>query len=140
MPGVLKIGRSNNGGKYRAVQLFSTGVPTPFKLEFEILVGDAAYVEKAAHDSLANSRINDGREFFKCELHEAIEAITREFLCMHDLDVCNPDERDAIDNIYTLSMKTDHHPMVVLSSMKFLDINDIDRAVGKQTVKLRVVK
>lgn len=42
MPGILKIGRSINGGKGRADALYKndTGVASPFALEFEMIFDD----------------------------------------------------------------------------------------------------
>lgn len=67
MPDVYKVGRSINGGKYRAEQLFTTGVPERFELIFELYTSCCYWVEKAAHQYLNNYRISDNREFFRCE-------------------------------------------------------------------------
>ena len=72
MPGVVKIGRSKSGGKHRAQQMYTTGVPEPFHLEFEVLVKDAEEAEAYAHEQLKDCRVNGSREFFKCEVLEAV--------------------------------------------------------------------
>jgi len=36
MPGLVKIGRSKNGGRKRASDLYQTGVPTPFRKRSEL--------------------------------------------------------------------------------------------------------
>jgi hypothetical protein len=75
MPGIVKIGRSQSGGKQRAGQLYTTGVPVPFFLEFEMLVDDPESIEIAAHETLARYRVNGSREFFACEIDEAVQAV-----------------------------------------------------------------
>lgn len=140
MPGILKIGRSISGGKQRASALYSTGVPTPFVLEFEVFVEDAAFIEKAAHESLTEVRLADTREFFKCEVAEAIEAIIDEYLATFDRGVCNSDERFVLDCVLMASGKTDHHFMTVLHSLRNLKPEDIDTLVKRGDTKLRVVK
>lgn len=72
MPGVVKVGRSKIGGKHRAQQIYTTGVPEPFRLEFEVMVDDASEVEALAHERLSFCRVNGSREFFRCEVMDAI--------------------------------------------------------------------
>ena len=79
MPGAVKIGRSKAGGKSRAQQMYTTGVPTPFVLEFEILVSNAEEVEVAVHEHLQGFRVNGSREFFACEVQDAIVAVMTEY-------------------------------------------------------------
>jgi len=78
MPGVVKIGRSSIGGDARASQLYTTGVPRPFYLEFEILVPDAASLELHIHESLHRYRLHKGREFFRATPGRAIFIILGE--------------------------------------------------------------
>lgn len=84
IPGLLKIGRSKNGGGKRAVDLYQTGVPTPFVLEFEVLVEDAHQAEILTHEALKENRVNTGREFFQVDITQAIEAILS--ICAGDID------------------------------------------------------
>lgn len=91
MPGIVKIGKSKHGGRHRAEQLYNTGVPTPFYLEFEIYCEDAGYIESASHDALDKSRVSEAREFFRCSVTDAIAAVSGEFLCLHDLSVVSSD-------------------------------------------------
>jgi len=84
MPGLVKIGRSKNGGRKRAADLYQTGVPSPFVVEFEVLVNDANEVEAEAHLRLRDNRLATGREFFKVDVSEAIEAILA--ICANDID------------------------------------------------------
>ena len=70
--GVYKIGFTKKNPILRKQQLFTTGVPFKFKLEFAKKVNDYKDKEKYLHDilSLKGSRINKKREFFKEDLEE----------------------------------------------------------------------
>jgi nuclear transport factor 2 (NTF2) superfamily protein len=72
MPGIVKIGRSKSGEKHRAQQMYTTGVPEPFVLEFEILTNDAEDLEATVHEEMAQYRTNGSREFFSCEVEVAV--------------------------------------------------------------------
>lgn len=77
MPDLVKIGRSIHGGRGRADDLYrnDTGVPTPFELEFEILVSNAPLLEEMTHQALAEYRVNARREFFRIDWYEAMTTI-----------------------------------------------------------------
>lgn len=73
MPGLVKIGRtSHNDANIRIAQLYTTGVPVPFTLEFASRVQNADEVEKAMHTAFAPYRINPKREFFRIYPEQAI--------------------------------------------------------------------
>jgi T5orf172 domain len=73
MPGLVKIGRtSQEGAKVRITQLYSTGVPVPFTLEFACRVQNDGEVERALHLAFGPSRINPRREFFRIEPEQVI--------------------------------------------------------------------
>lgn len=73
MPGMVKIGRtSQDDAKTRIDQLYTTGVPVPFNLEFVCKVPNSEEVEKALHLAFAPHRINPKREFFSIEPIQAI--------------------------------------------------------------------
>lgn len=77
MPGIVKIGRSVAGGKSRARDMYQTGVPEPFILEFEVLCDDYVNAEAAAHDLLVHHRLNNSREFFTVDAHIAKRAVLK---------------------------------------------------------------
>lgn len=65
MPGLVKIGRTASvSGLERCRQLYTTGVPQPFKLEYACKVDDSRAVEAAIHRIIATHRVNNRREFF----------------------------------------------------------------------------
>lgn len=121
MKGLVKIGRSETGGNLRARSLHSTGVPTPFHLEFELLADDAAWLEQAVHERLENFRVHQGREFFKCPPHFAIEAILGEFASAMDLAVCAADDFQAVEAAERLSYVVEEHPVTVCQAFNFID-------------------
>lgn len=75
MPGLIKVGRSIHGGRARAAQIYQTGTPQPFVLEFEVFVKNSAEVERQVHDGLSAHRVNNGREFFSVSVKDAVEAV-----------------------------------------------------------------
>lgn len=78
MPDIVKIGFTTKDPGARAKELSgSTGVPMPFFVEYGIVVADPEECEKRAHNLLEEQRLNEGREFFKCTLGEAISAIRK---------------------------------------------------------------
>ncbi|UOR03929.1 GIY-YIG nuclease family protein [Hymenobacter aerilatus] len=73
MPGIVKIGRtSQDDAKTRIDQLYSTGVPVPFTIEFVCKVSNSEEVEKALHLAFAPHRVNPKREFFSIDPAQAI--------------------------------------------------------------------
>ncbi len=73
MPSLVKIGwTESDDANSRIGQLYSTGVPVPFKLEFACRVPNGVEVEKALHIAFGPYRINPRREFFKIEAEQAI--------------------------------------------------------------------
>ena len=73
MPNLVKIGRTSSAdANERIAQLYSTGLPVPFKLEFACRVVNADEVEKAFHIAFGPQRVNPKREFFRIEPEQAI--------------------------------------------------------------------
>ncbi len=73
MPGLVKIGITAADDPIdRANQLYSTGVPLPFDVEFAARVGDASAVERALHNAFRHNRVNPRREFFRIDPDQAI--------------------------------------------------------------------
>lgn len=75
-PHLLKIGKSERDPSiYRRTELETTGVPTPFKVEYYAFVDDHNLVERKAHDALSQFRNSSNREFFSCPIPKAIYEI-----------------------------------------------------------------
>lgn len=77
MPGLVKVGYTMKVPTERAVELGTTGVPTPFQVEYYCLVEDPDQLETIVHQALVSSRTNIDREFFRIEVKDAIAAIER---------------------------------------------------------------
>ena len=75
MPGLVKIGKTTTTPSRRMDELNSTGVPTPFDLEFSVEVADCHASERAAHSALNKYRVSAKREFFKISARNAILTI-----------------------------------------------------------------
>lgn len=73
MPDLVKVGFSSKDPKIRAREFYNTGVPHRFVVEYEMLVNDPYKIEQKAHKILA--RYNENKEWFKCDINIAIEAI-----------------------------------------------------------------
>jgi hypothetical protein len=73
MPGLVKIGRTTQeDAQTRIAQLYSTGVPFPFRLEFACRVANPDEVETALHTAFSPQRVNARREFFSIDPAQAI--------------------------------------------------------------------
>ncbi len=78
IPGQLKIGFTDFTPERRAKQLSnSTGVPTPFQVEWAFHCFNGEQLEGEVHRYLEASRIMGNREFFDITLTEAKETIIR---------------------------------------------------------------
>ena len=83
-PGLLKIGMTTISPEERAKSLCTSGVPTPFKVEWSVQVKDAPKVEKQIHDHFSKQRVNSAREFFKITVDELTDYVSEEvhfYLC-----------------------------------------------------------
>ena len=77
MPGLIKIGRTDQEADARLSQLYTTGVPVPFKCVMAVKPErSAAEVEQALHQAFESHRLNPAREFFEVE-PENVMAIMR---------------------------------------------------------------
>jgi len=72
MPNILKIGMTERTPEERVKELFTTGVPLPFKIEFAKSVKDPKGKESTLHLLLEQytERINPRREFFRVSPEE----------------------------------------------------------------------
>ncbi|HHL19049.1 MAG TPA: GIY-YIG nuclease family protein [Thiothrix sp.] len=73
--GLLKIGFTTRSVKQRAKELYGTGVPDPFKIEYSKKLANAYKIEQQVHICLRKYRHKRNREFFKCDLKTAINTI-----------------------------------------------------------------
>jgi hypothetical protein len=73
MPNKLKVGKSIKVPTERAKELETTGVPTPFEVQYYAFFDDMDEAEKRAHNRL--SAFHHGKEFFDIDVPTAIHAI-----------------------------------------------------------------
>lgn len=73
MPGLIKIGKTDQDADVRLSQLYTTGVPVPFKCVMAIKPErPAAEVEQALHRTFEPQRLNPGREFFEVDQEQVV--------------------------------------------------------------------
>ncbi len=61
----------------RARELFSTGVPTPFQVAFELFAEQHEALEAMVHNELNDFRVNAAREFFRYPLDKAVALLIK---------------------------------------------------------------
>lgn len=74
---LLKIGMTRRSVKERANELYNkaSGIPGPFKIEFEVQVSNCIAAEEIIHQRLTHYRNSHTREFFKLPLEDAIKIV-----------------------------------------------------------------
>jgi hypothetical protein len=92
MPGLVKVGHTTNDPRERAAQLYTTGVPAEFRVEFAKRVKNHVTREKMLHTLLERhfERPNPNREFFRCssdDVYQFFELIDGTYL----VDADKPD-------------------------------------------------
>jgi len=77
MPGFVKIGQTTENPLRRARDLFTTGLPVPFRLERALFVFDRHTAERAVFEALGPYRISaENREFFKVSVETAAALVS----------------------------------------------------------------
>lgn len=66
------MGRTLRDSRSRARELFTSGLPTPFQVAFEIFSDECDKLETDFHQELHDFRVSNNREFFKYPLDKAI--------------------------------------------------------------------
>lgn len=78
MVGLLKVGYSCVSVEKRARELsVSTGVPSPFVIEYFQLSDDVEEVEAQVHAGLERFRVSENREFFLVPVNVAVDVIEK---------------------------------------------------------------
>lgn len=72
LDGMIKVGRTVRDSRSRARELFTTGLPTPFQVAFEIFSDHHEKLEADFHQELLDFRVSSSREFFRYPLDKAI--------------------------------------------------------------------
>ena len=79
MPEIYKIGFTERKPHERANELSNTSSPTPFKVEYSLLVEEPSLIESEIHQEFIDYRVSENREFFKIDLQYAIRFIETKF-------------------------------------------------------------
>lgn len=90
MPEVVKIGMTTKHPLHRANELYTTGVPMPFRVAFAMWVDDPAKSEKETHEHFNQFRLSDSREFFSVGMEEVAKFVTESYV-FYDNVVMNAD-------------------------------------------------
>ncbi len=96
LPGKVKIGRTERSPEERASELWSTGVPTAFRVFRAYLVENSVEAESLIHERLKDCRISNDLEFFNIEPELACSIIEDLLATKIEQNEINPDEEDSL--------------------------------------------
>lgn len=100
MPGIYKVGMTTVSPENRAKELSSaTGVPDKFKIEAAFYSDSPGNDESYIHECLAKYRINEAREFFRCELDDITDVCSE--TCLARVGATVEEIADSFDVICT---------------------------------------
>lgn len=114
MPGLVKIGMTTRPElDTRLKELYTTGVPVPFDVEYacEVKASDCNKIEKALHTAFDPQRVNINREFFQIKKEQAIAIL--ELFNQKDVTTEVSDEMDNdldAGDIASKQKATKHRP------------------------------
>lgn len=98
IPNLIKLGYTSlDDVKRRMAELYTTGVPLPFKCVYAAKVRDHLKVEKALHTAFGPNRINPKREFFEIDAAQAIAII--KLLEIEDVTPQVAAQKEAVDKV-----------------------------------------
>jgi hypothetical protein len=101
MPNIVKIGSTERTIKERISELSSvTSLPTPFVVEYYLLVEDPICFEKNIHEELKEYRVNEKREFFQISVEEVIKKLHKLRSDSLVLEIQEWDE-ETVDDFYS---------------------------------------
>ena len=75
MPGIIKIGITDNPIEQRMKELDKTSTPLPFECYFAKKVSDNKFIESKMHEVFDSFRIRQNREFFRMDPNAAKAAL-----------------------------------------------------------------
>ena len=76
---IVKVGWTRYNPALRANQLFTTGVPTPFVVEFMVMTAHGHDLERRIHNHLARCRVSGSREFFNISVSDLRNVLREKF-------------------------------------------------------------
>jgi hypothetical protein len=145
MPGLVKIGRTTRSVEQRANELWQTGVPTPFVVEFSILSPDCEGMELRAHEFFHESRVDGSREFFRVspgvaflqlqnDLYFQVESIVEEYIPGHSV----VEDEMILDGSFPSILAThfNMHTFQMVDAYQYLTPEDMSPAVERMAKDL----
>ena len=97
-PNLVKIGiTTRDQVSVRMAELYTTGVPLPFKCVFAGKVDDPKKIETALHHAFTNTRVNPSREFFDIDESQAIAIL--KLLINEEVTPIVSDELEKVDEV-----------------------------------------
>jgi len=144
MPGLVKIGKtSQDDHNTRVSQLYTTGVPVPFDIEYACRVSNPAEVESALHTAFAPLRINPKREFFEIDAEQAIailkllnvEDVTDEV--KSDIGDIGSQDRDAASRLRSRRPSLNFEEMGIPNGSELTSVPTDDIAIVVDAKKVR---
>ncbi len=124
MPSLLKVGFSTKDPALRARELYTTGVPHPYVVEYDALVNNPRNVEQKAHFLL--KAYQENKEWFRCDISTAIFAIKQ----AADNSVISESNKD--DLIISEILNEVHHTKKNTPSCAHMSIGSLQLEFWKQ--------
>lgn len=75
MPDLVKVGYTSKDPESRAQELYTTGTPHPFVVDYEVLVENPFQIEQRVHRDL--KIVHENKEWFRCTVEESVIAIKK---------------------------------------------------------------
>jgi hypothetical protein len=128
---LIKVGKTSRTTSERGSELFTTGVPEAFSLEYKAYVKNHSSAEKRVHHNLNSFRVRQNREFFDCEINVAVRAIRH---CCEIIDESFP-SRELAEEIrrIDLDLERDRQEKEQIikeeANKKRLERREIDRQI-----------
>lgn len=80
LEGTLKVGWTRDHPNIRANDLYTSGVPTPFIVEYVIITQDGPTLENLIHNHIKTYRVSSNREFFKISKDELNKILVNDLM------------------------------------------------------------
>ncbi len=145
MPGIVKIGKTTRPVGVRANELYQTGVPTPFKVEYQVYSPDCGELEYVMHNKLNEFRLNPAREFFLYSAEpaslmlesshiEQVQCLVWDFLPDHTTCISSM----IVDGgfIEMMSDATNEHPFEVVDALSEMTSEEFMPIMDRYRVKI----
>ena len=120
MPGIVKIGEMHTEGRSpedRIRELYTTGVPLPFTIEFAKKVANPAEAEARIHAFISDKRVNPRREFFK-----VTPEYVRRLFDLIDGEMWVPPEEQSEEEVDSVTNQTSKMSQVFTNGMRIRHI------------------